>query len=265
MRQRLLWHSESDSYIIGDESAFDLEPLLIDVTGNHDHELNAELHNIDISGLTYTPYDRRLATGGMAGAFVKSQLRWKRKPADLYPTPPNCVYSLVPYVEDILPRGSVVLEPACADGKLSRALDECGYKTVSYELREDGGYGIGGVDFLDRENSPFKPRGYDAVWTNPPFSLAREFIDRALEIAPLAIMLVKSDYWCSKRRISLWRQQKPLRKYDLTWRPAFLLEERGASPMMTCSWLVFQRGHTGPAQFDILERIDKPPVDGGGL
>lgn len=52
----------------------------------------------------------------------------------------------------------------------------------------DRGYGEGNIDFLTHDYG----RTFDTVITNPPFSLAKEFIERGLEVSDrLVIMLCK--------------------------------------------------------------------------
>ena len=203
---------------------------------------------------------------GLAGAIAASMAKWARKPADLYPTPKDCVYSVIPHVESLMPRGMTILEPACADGQISQALRECGYETVDYDLRPEVAWGIGGVDFLDRENGVFEDDSYDIVFTNPPFVVAEEFVERGLEIAPVVILLLKAQYFHVKKRIKLWRKATPEWEFKLTWRPAFLEAERGKSPLMDCTWFVFTRDWDQPfAKTMPIERLMEPPVDYGGL
>ena len=205
---------------------------------------------------------------GMSGAIAKSMAKWARKPADLYPTPEDCTYSLLPYIEDLVPVGSRVLEPACADGQMVRPLEEFGYIVDGYDLRPEVLCGTGGVDFLDRENGVFDDVEYDAVFTNPPFTIAAQFIERALEIAPVVVMLVKAQYWNTNNRKKLFRGSGYSRELNLTWRPAFLEKERGKSPLMDCMWVVFERGRTELPTVNIVDRLlecPKPAEWYGGL
>lgn len=270
----LIYHPESDSYFIGEEADLEKDGLLCDVTGEDDHELAAVIAGIDISEVG----ESDASTGGIAGAIAASMAKWARKPADLYPTPADVTYSVIPYLEDLLPTGSRILEPACADGQMSRALEEFGYIVDSFDLRPDVKYGTGGVDFLDPENdfriiSEFGDGGkmieqYNAVWTNPPFVAAELFIRRALEIAPVVVMLLKAQYWNTTNRKKLFRQTKPLRELNLTWRPAFLEEERGKSPLMDCMWVVWQRGNDELPTVNIVDRLSSCPLPSdsyGGL
>lgn len=204
---------------------------------------------------------------GVSGAIIASMAKWARKPADLYPTPIDCTYSLLPHIVDILPSGSRILEPACADGQMVRPLKEFGYRVTATDLRPEVKGGIGGIDFLDKS---YKISNIDGVITNPPFAAAEEFIRRALEVAPVAVMLLKAQYWNTKGRKKLFRDTRPLKELNLTWRPAFLEAERGSSPLMDCMWVVWVRGHQGSCTTDMIDRIVECPthlngMDFGGL
>lgn len=203
---------------------------------------------------------------GISGAIAAAMHKWARKPADLYPTPIDCTYSLLPHVAHLLPRKARIWEPACADGQMVQPLREFGYNVMGTDLRPDVKGGAGGVDFLE-PTSAYHSQVYDGVFTNPPFGIAEQFIRRALEEAPVAVMLLKAQYWNTKGRKKLFRETKPLMELNLTWRPAFLAEERGNSPLMDCMWVVWQRGHQGSCTTTMIDRVTTcpPNMDFGGL
>lgn len=62
-------------------------------------------------------------------------------------------------------------------GHLSKRMIELGKKVYSTDLINRG-YGTGGVDFLKATGNP-----YGAVITNPPYKIALEFIEKALDIS----------------------------------------------------------------------------------
>jgi hypothetical protein len=184
---------------------------------------------------------------GIAGAIVASYKKWERKPADLYPTPVDGTESLIPALKAMKrPDGQPIKriwEPACGDGRLARVLEWHGFEVISTDLREYPGYGYGGLDFL-REHPKAKWGWHigdiDAIVTNPPFSLAEEFIRRALSITPNVAMLLKQTYWnVGGRSAGLWIDHMPDLELKLTWRLAFLAKERGNSPLMDCMWNVW--------------------------
>ncbi len=265
----LIYHPESESYFVGEEEDLAKDGLLCDVTGEDDHELAAVLAGVDIDGLEALPEPEKVreSTGGMAGAIAASMAKWIRKPSDLYPTPEDVTISLIHYIQDLLKPGSNVLEPACADGQMSKVLEQFGYNVDSTDLRPDVQYGTGGIDFLG-EDSYIPDDYYDAVITNPPFNAARQFIERAIETAPIVCMLLKAQYWNTDNRKKLFRETKPYLELNLTWRPAFLEAERGKSPLMDCMWMVWVRGHDDLPKVDILDRhfsLPLPADSFGGL
>lgn len=185
--------------------------------------------------------------GGFADAVVKSQAGWKRKASDYYPTPVDGTESLIPVLKAMKrPDGSpikTIWEPACGDGRMARVLEWHGFRVIATDIREFPGYGYGGLDFL--RDTPGGKWGWavgeiDAIVTNPPFSLAEEFIRRALSYTPNVAMLLKQTFWnVGGRSKGLWVDHTPDLELKLTWRLAFLKNERGNSPLMDCMWNVW--------------------------
>lgn len=190
----------------------------------------------------------------IASAIVGAQKAYDRKPADFYPTPPDATWALLKYLA--LPSGTRVWEPACGDGAMSKVMTAAGLEVDSSDLREDSGYGRGGVDFL-LEKTGHTKEGYlyDWVITNPPFKVATDFILKALDITPNVAMLLKSQFWHARGRINMFEKCPPAVILPLTWRPAFLEAERGRSPLMDVMWCVWREG-----QYDALYKpVRRPP------
>lgn len=85
--------------------------------------------------------------------------------------------------------------------------------------RLSGGCGVIG-DYL---TTPFLDRRYDVIITNPPFSHAQQVIERSMELAPqaLIIMLLRINYYESDTRNSWLRQYMP-DSHVLANRPSFV-------------------------------------------
>ncbi len=154
-----------------------------------------------------------------------------RKASDLYPTPPEVTVALMRFLK--LPWGTIVWEPAFGDGDMAKALFECGVTVHGTDI-------CSGYDFLKID----RPEGsFDWIITNPPFSLADEFICHAAEIGKPFAMLLKAQYWHAAKRAQLFREIPPSYVLPLTWRPDFLFKERdgkkGASPLMDVMWCVW--------------------------
>jgi hypothetical protein len=160
-----------------------------------------------------------------------------RRELDFYPTPANVTVALMEFLQ--LPK-SRIWEIACGDGAMSKVLESYGHDVYSTELRQDSGYGKGGVDFLEYPED-FK---VDAIITNPPFNVSQQFIEKSLRHADTVAMLLKSQYWHGKKRLSLFNEHTPSWVLPLTWRPDFLAGLKGGSPTMECIWTVWRKGDT---------------------
>jgi hypothetical protein len=100
-------------------------------------------------------------------------------------------------VDDLLARGilrpgMVACEPCAGAGSFVIALTERGIEVDAFDVDStapallDAGDAVAGVrDFLT-----LPPDTYDIIVTNPPFSLAREFVAHGLRVAPIVSYLL---------------------------------------------------------------------------
>jgi hypothetical protein len=247
---RLYYHPESDSLFWAD---FCDDPFCDDVTDEAKFQDAAADRGIFCPGpiskvieqgkiIPDEDVARVIAplTGGLAGAIQASHKKWERKPSDFYPTPYEGTESLMPVVKLMVPEGGKIWEPCCGDMDMTRVLEWHGFEVTSTDLR-DTGQGISGIDFLT--DDPETKLGWipdpDMIVMNPPFSLAYEFIVKALSYTPNVACLLKIDYWNAISRYELFQTKRPLFVFPLTWRLAFLKSERGNSPLMNCMWVVW--------------------------
>jgi len=89
-------------------------------------------------------------------------------------------------------------EPCCGMGHLSEVLKKTytNSRVYSSDLINRG-YGKGGIDFL---KTKYKVR-FDCILTNPPFKIAKEFIEKSLQITDkYVIMFLKIQFLESKDR-----------------------------------------------------------------
>lgn len=152
---------------------------------------------------------------------------YKRSQSDFYPTPPEVTQALLDFLQ--IPHGTLVWEPACGEGHMAEVMVRNGLNVIGTDIKC-------GVDFLSAD----KPAEIKWIITNPPFSLAEEFIRRcAVHAIPFALLL-KSQYWHAARRVSLFWEITPAYVLPLTWRPDFLFKTRGGgSPLMDVIWCVW--------------------------
>jgi hypothetical protein len=128
-----------------------------------------------------------------------------RNKYDFYPTPSWCYESL-----DInWSAFETGLEPAKGDGRILNFMESKGILCDWAELQE-------GRDYLDLEYGPV-----DLILTNPPFSLALEFIQKALTEADTVIMLLRLNFLGSQKRKAFWVDNTPTALHILSKRPSF--------------------------------------------
>lgn len=171
----------------------------------------------------------------------------KERRGDRYDTPEVAVRALLKVEK--LPHK--IWEPACGTGNIVRALREAGHKVFATDLNDRGcPSSIARIDFL----LPSIPVECDAIVTNPPFSLAEQFVEIALKRAPLVIMLLRLGFMESKRRsrildgaglarIHVFAKRLPMMHRD-GW------QGRKANSGMALAWFIWDTAHKGPATID---------------
>lgn len=127
-----------------------------------------------------------------------------RSAKDFYPTPSWLTEAVVLVLQRYEPRR--ILEPAAGEGAIVRVLQAAFPNAVI-----DAGDITTGRDFLATP-PPYKAT-YDLIITNPPYSLAQEFIERALELraSPRSVvaMLLRINYLGSQKRATWLRANFP--------------------------------------------------------
>lgn len=130
----------------------------------------------------------------------------ERELNDYYATHPKAVEMLL----NLEKFNTNILEPCCGEGHISNVLKTNGYNVTSYDLI-DRGYGIGGVNFLE-----YNEKFNGDIITNPPYSLAQEFVEHALDIVDdgcKVAMFLKLTFLEGKNRKSLFENYPPKKVY----------------------------------------------------
>jgi hypothetical protein len=163
---------------------------------------------------------------------------------DFYPTPMYCVDLLLPWIS--LSRVSRFLEPCRGDGAIYDQI-AVPYKEWC-EIREDR-------DYLDREF----PERFDLIITNPPFSLALEFLRRSLSEADTVIYLLSLNMLGAECRCAFWREQRPTHIFPLARRPSFT---RRGTDQCNYGWFIWDRGGyvLGSYWLQVLSEQSPAPV-----
>jgi hypothetical protein len=167
--------------------------------------------------------------------------------ADLYETPPEATLALMRAEQ--LPR--FIWEPACGRGAIVKVLRAAGHEVVATDLVNHGTPitppGYYGRDFLMETKAP---DGCEAIVTNPPFSLAQQFAEHALDLVPRVVMLLRLSFLESDRRrgileggalarVHVFRNRLPRMHRDGWTGP----KARSAVPY---AWFCWDRDHRGP-------------------
>jgi hypothetical protein len=151
---------------------------------------------------------------------------YERHERDVYETPAWVTEALLPHI----PEGvKEVWEPACGSGKMVRALEAAGYKVLATDIET-------GTDFLE-QRKPF----VQAIITNPPYALAREFIEHALSYADHVAMLLRTDYDHAKTRQYLFGKGFA-KKVVLTKRIRWIEGSTG-QPSFNHAWFIWDHAH----------------------
>lgn len=177
-----------------------------------------------------------------------------RVPADYYATPADVTHALLRtqwaenYLFDDHRAFTTVWEPAAGTGEMAEAMKDRSLPVVATELH-DRGYGRTGVNFLHC----FEAEG-GAIITNPPFSLAADFIRHARMFRVPFAMLLKATYWNAAKRRALFEETGPQVVYPVTWRPA-MDPWRGKSPTMDFMWTCWGPKPELKCGFEPLRRL----------
>lgn len=170
---------------------------------------------------------------------------------DFYATPPSATKAIL---NEVKLHGSI-LEPAAGQGHISKVLKEY-YpynEIISTDLvQREERFGVsiqGSIDFLTYNFN----RKFDNIITNPPFSLAQEFIERALELSnDKVIMFAKIQLLEGDKRRKMF-DNTPL-KYVYVFskrvnplRNGEELDERGKpwASTMCFAWFVWEHNYEG--------------------
>jgi hypothetical protein len=161
-----------------------------------------------------------------------------REKDDFYPTPPEGTEALLGVEKFTGP----IWEPACGDGAISDVLKANKYTVISTDL-VDRGYGNSQIDFL-MEYQPLAPN----IITNPPFKLAMEFAERAIELTTGKVaMLARLAFLEGKARRELF-ESTPLARVHVFSKRLTMLRRgdeslRGGGSMQAFAWFVWEHGH----------------------
>lgn len=187
-------------------------------------------------------------TGNKKSAFTcngaSNHSESEREQNDYYATEPKAVELLL----DEEKFSNVIWEPACGGGYISEVLKKHGYEVISTDLI-DRGYGEGNKDFFEFTS----PVDVDII-TNPPYKIAKEFVEHALEVITeghKVAMFLKLTFLESKKRRELFEKYPPKVIYVSSSRLQcakngdFETYKKGTGTAIAYAWYVWEKGFKG--------------------
>lgn len=199
----------------------------------------------------------------------------KRRASDYYATPPWCVDRLLDRTWRAHLAGGRWLEPCVGDGAIVRAVtawyerQEAAHlrpawttidiRPATVKLCDDiatlcvGDFLAGFGAQASMLSESIDVASHDVVLTNPPFSLAFDFVRRSLELAPVVIMLLRMSWLGSDDRAEWLRANTPS-VYMMPERPSFTCD--GNTDSDYYAWMAW--GLDASPTFQIL---DSTPVE----
>jgi hypothetical protein len=190
-------------------------------------------------------------TAGAAYSSAQTVDHENREKDDFYPTWPGATAALLS-VEQF---DGAIWECAAGEGDMSRVLTDAGYDVVSTDL-VDRGFCESRIDFL----MEWGARAPNIV-TNPPFGLAREFVDKALELTTGKVAMFLRLAFLEGLKRGEWIPTTPLARVWIMSRRVPMQRGRiseigDGHGVIAFAWFVWEHGHTGPASLGWLDWKD---------
>jgi hypothetical protein len=145
----------------------------------------------------------------------------KRNENDFYPTPEYSIFPLLDEIDFSLVNSFV--EPCRGAGAIYDLVD-CENKQYA-EISE-------GKDYFEMSFES------DLIITNPPFSVAIEFLEKSLKESKTVVYLLRLNFLGSQKRKKFWDINKPTHLFVLSKRPSFT---GGKTDSTEYAWFVWDR------------------------
>lgn len=170
----------------------------------------------------------------------------EREPNDFYATNPKAMELLLE-VENFYPK---IWECACGQGHLSKVLEAHGYDVLSTDLINRG-YGLEtSVDFL--HNGQADDTVDMDIITNPPYSVATEFVKEALRVIKpgrKVAMFLRLQFLEGVKRRRLFNNAPPQTVYVCSSRIECVknaeFDKQRYKSAVAYAWFVWEKGFNG--------------------
>jgi hypothetical protein len=165
---------------------------------------------------------------------------------DYYATEPKAVEVLLDETDEKF--STHIWEPACGEGHIAKVLQSRGYDVRCTDLVYRGFGETDSLDFLALDSK----ENFDGdIITNPPYSIAKEFVNKGLDVVSeghKVVMLLKLVFLESKSRRELFNVNPPKKIFVFSKRVTcakngdFKSYSNGA---LAYAWYVWQKGWFG--------------------
>lgn len=186
--------------------------------------------------------------GNKAATFAtlaaSNHSKGEREVNDYYATEPKAVELLLQKEKF----SSIILEPSCGEGHISRVLLDNGYAVKSSDLIDRG---FGEVkDFFEVDEF------CGDIITNPPYKVALDFVKHSLDIIPegsKVAMFLKLQFLEGKARKEFYKKNPPKKIYVASGRLNCAKNgkfEEFKSSAVAYAWFMWEKGYQGSPEID---------------
>lgn len=184
----------------------------------------------------------RIASFATLGANNHSDVI--REVNDYYATDPRAVEMLLEKEKF----NSIILEPSCGEGHISRVLLDRGYAVKSSDLIDRGFGDVKDFFEIDEFNGD--------IITNPPYKIALDFVKHSLDIIPegnKVAMFLKLQFLEGKARKEFYKNNPPKKIYVASGRLVCAMNgdfEKYKSSAVAYAWFIWEKGYNGSPEID---------------
>jgi hypothetical protein len=210
---------------------------------------------------TYQMKNQKRWARDTVGGSTKNQNKSRIKLFDGYHTPLVAVETLLEK-EDV---ADYVWEPAAGFFKIVNPLRKDGIKVFTSDICDwhDKMHQIKDFSKYQKAPKPLQGKMYD-ILTNPPFSKASMFVEKAMQLLPKGgrlYLLLRVQFLEGNKRYHLFKKYPPKRIWTYSFRlprmHRFFYKGESGGSLLAFAWFVWEKNYKGPTIVDWIEKPKK--------